>query len=334
MPSDMQPLVIAPDLLPHLAVGAAALVVLVKSAGVVVSRLTAVAQAYDVPDVLIAMTVIAVGTSLPEIGSHVTASLGILAGSLDPATASATVMGGNMGSSTVQQALLVGLFLVAYGRFEFTKSFLRGTYVPMVLALGLTFVLAWDGTITRVDGLLLVGVYLVYLYYSYTRRQRQVDVAGTGSEHVRRDLAVAVVGLVGVLGSAFVVLQVVEVLVDALRLGGSMIGVFTIGLAAALPELSTVVESVRRETPYIALGTLFGSNVVNPLIGFGLGGMISTYQVPPPVVLWDLPFKILLGVGLLGYLHFVSNGALKRREGGYLIAAYFVFIAVRLVVFV
>jgi Ca2+/Na+ antiporter len=120
-----------------LLLAAGALAVLVKAAGATVDSLVALARTYDVPDAVVASTLVALGTSLPELGSHLVASLGIVSGTLDPVVASATVMGGNMGSSTVQQTLLVGLFLVGFGRVTLSQAFRRSTYYPMLGAFAL-----------------------------------------------------------------------------------------------------------------------------------------------------------------------------------------------------
>jgi cation:H+ antiporter len=323
---------LSPDLLLSLLLAAGALAVLVKAAGLTVDRLVALARRYDVPDAVVASTLVAVGTSLPELGSHLVASVGIVSGTLDPVVASATVMGGNMGSSTVQQTLLVGLFLVGFGRVTLSKSFRRATYYPMLAAFGLTLVVAFDGRLSRLDGFVLLGAFVGYAYWTVSMHGKSEPLPGDASTHPWRDVLLAFVGFVLVLGSAFVVLRVVDGLVVTLGLNGSMVGVVTIGLAAALPELTTVVESLRRRTPDIALGTLVGSNVVNPLVGFGLGGAISTYTVPPSVIQWDLPFKLVVGVGLL-VVAWREGWVLSRREGAWLVAAYFVFVSVRFLLF-
>jgi cation:H+ antiporter len=324
---------VTPALLESVAVASAGLLLLVKSAETTVDRVLRLAQHYDVPDALVGMTVVAIGTSLPEIGSHVIASAAILSGTLDYTIASATTLGGNMGSSTTQQTLLAGLFLVGFGGFELTRQFLRSVYVPMVLAFVLTLGVAWDGTVTRLDGVVLLLGYVVYAGYSLHTRPRGVALPAAASEDVPRDAIVAVAGLVGVLVAAFFILGEVQSVVERFGLSGSMVGVVTLGLASALPELSTVVDAIRRRAPNLALGTLFGSNVVNPLVGIGLGGTISTYAVPESVVLWDLPFKIVVAVGLLAYLRLVSGGRLTRREGGYLVILYFVYVSGRYVFF-
>ncbi|WP_276260653.1 sodium:calcium antiporter [Haloglomus litoreum] len=323
---------VTPALLGTLAVGAVALVALVRAAGVVVDRATRVATHFDVDEELVAMTVVALGTSLPEIATGVIASAGILSGALDPVVASATVLGSNTGSSTVQQLLLFGVFLVGYGRLDLTTSFVRARYLPMLGALALLLVLAVDGHLSRLDGVVLVGAYGAYFVYSYARRQRTQGIPEVESGAPGRDAAVGAVALVAVLVASFVVLDTVDVVVQRLALGGSMVGVVTIGVAAALPELSVVREAIRRRTPTLALGTLVGSNVVNSLVGVGLGATISTYQVPQSVILWDLPFKLLVGVALLVQIRRRSGG-LGRGEGTTLLMLYLVFVAGRLLLF-
>ncbi|MDX1746480.1 MAG: hypothetical protein R3324_11130 [Halobacteriales archaeon] len=311
---------------------AASLAVLVWASRLAVDRLVKLAQRFDVPDVLVAVTVISIGTSLPEIGTHLSASLGILAGELDYGVASATVLGGNLGSSIAQQLLLFGIFLLAYGRFTLTPTLRRDYYLPMLLAASLLLVVSFDGTIGRIDALVLLAAYVAHTYWSFEHRPRTMNVPDTASKNVPRDAVVSVAAMGVVLGAAFVALAAVEEVVADLALGGSMAGVVTIGLASALPELSTVLESVRRKAPNVAVGTLIGSNVVNPLVAVGLGGLVSTYRVPQAVVLWDLPFKLLAGVVFLAWIG-RNGGLIRRRDGTALVIAYFCYVVGRLLVF-
>ncbi|WP_256302048.1 sodium:calcium antiporter [Haloarchaeobius salinus] len=312
---------------------AVALAVLVRSASTVVGAVTRIANHYDVPEVVVGLTIVAVGTSLPEVAAHVIASLGIVGGTLDYEVASATVLGGNMGSSTTQQLLLFGVFLVGYGRYRPRPRFLRTTYVPMLASFALVLAVAWDGRLSRLDGALLVVVYLAYTYWAVNNRERVGVPSEPESRRLGRDVGLTLLGLVGVAASAYVVIAAVEVVVDAMQLGGSIVGVVTIGLASALPELSTVFEGLRRRSPDLAVGTLVGSNIVNPLLALGLGGAISGYAVPPVVVFWDLPVKLVAGVGLLVWLRYGTGGDFDRREGFALIVAYFIFLAGRLLLF-
>lgn len=320
-----------PMLLSELAVGAVALYALVTGAGKAIDSLLGLARRYQVPEILIGLTIVAIGTSLPELSAHVTASAGMVSGILDYRTTSAVVLGGNMGSSTTQQLLLFGILLLGFGQIQLSTRILRDTFVPMVIALVLTLVLSWDGTISRLDGVVLLGGFLVYLVYSYLQRQ-QLPSQGTPSTNVSKDLLMALVMLGLVLASASILLAVIQDVVTGVLLGGSMVGVLTLGIAASFPELSTVLDGIRRKTPIIAIGTLIGSNIVNPLIGFGLGGVISTYHVPSSIVVWDLPFKIIALIGLLFYIRY-QDGVLTRNAGMTLIGLYFVYIVGRMLLF-
>lgn len=320
-----------PVFLSEVAVAAVALYTLVTAAGRAIDAQLAIARYFEVPDVLIGLTVVAIGTSLPEIGSHLTASAGIVSGVLDYRITSAVVIGGNMGSSTTQQLLLVGILVIGYGRMEVPDRIVTDSFVPMGLALFLTLVLAWDGTISRFDGVALLVAFVAYLGYSYRRRQRTV-ASGKASSNVTADGLKAAVMLLLVLASASILLAAIQGVVEGVLLGGSMIGVLTLGTASSFPEMSTVLDGIRRKTPIIALGALVGSNVVNPLVGLGLGGAISTYYVPSAVVVWDLPFKILATVGVFLYLRY-GDGVLTRRSGMYMIGLYFVYVGGRMVLF-
>ncbi|GAB6861845.1 sodium:calcium antiporter [Haloplanus litoreus] len=324
---------VSSGLLTQVSIGAVALYTLVTAASRAIGRLLALAEYYDVDEVLVGMTVLALGTSLPELSSHLIASLGILSGVLDYQVTSAVVIGGNTGSSTVQQFLLVGVLLIGYGTVHVSRAFVYESYLPMLGAIGATMLLAWDGTISRLDGVLLLGLYLAYVGAILTFRERTQSLREAPSENPRRDAVVATGLLVLVLLSASLMLSVVEVIVGALALGGSMVGIVTVGVAAALPELTAVMDAIRRRSPHVALGTLIGSNIVNPLVGIGLGGALSTYAVPPAVVRWDLPFKLVAGLGLLGWVLYWREGAFTRTEGGYMLGLYFVFVAGRLLLF-
>jgi cation:H+ antiporter len=320
-----------PLLVSQLTLGAVALYTLVTGASRAIDALLSLAYRYEVPEALIGVTLVAIGTSLPELGAHVTASVGILSGALDYRVTSAVVVGGNMGSSTTQQLLLFGILLFGFGRIDLSARTLTDAFVPMTLGLLLTLFTAWDGTITRVDGLVLLVAFAVYLGYSYARRQ-PTPVQGVASTNVTADAGRAVVMLLFVLASASILLTVVQDVVAGVVLGGSMVGVLTLGIAASFPELSTVLDGIRRRMPVVAVGTLVGSNIVNPLLGLGLGGAISTYHVPTAVVVWDLPFKIVAAVGLVLYVRY-RGGVLQRRVGVWLIGAYFVYVVGRMLLF-
>jgi cation:H+ antiporter len=176
-----------------------------------------------------------------------------------------------MGSSTTQQLLLFGILLLSFGQVSLSTRTLPDTFVPMLLALVLTLALSWDGTVSRLDGAVIVVTFAAYLGFSHARRQA-VPTESTLSVHVGWDAVIDGVILALVLVSASLLLSVIQTVTAGILLGGSMVGVLTLGIASSFPELSTVLDGGRWKTPTIDIGALIGSNVVNPLVGIRFGG--------------------------------------------------------------
>ena len=129
-----------------------------------------------------------------------------------------------------------------------------------------------------------------------------------------------------------VALQVTEVVVTKTGIGGSLIGVVTLGIASALPELMTSISGVHKGDNGIPLGTLIGSNITNPLLAIGGGALISTYWVPRPLVVWDLPWETITGA-ILWMILWKNKGKMGKMGAYYLIGLYVVYITLRMVFF-
>lgn len=353
--------------LPNALIGVLSIIVLVYAADKVVEKMQGVAKAYGVSEVVIAMTIVAVGTSLPELALHVIGSVNILQSSgavsqlftSDAVTfllgshaealnnlvqqglitgdvaasstevfkgTSGTVLGANIGSDVVQQTLVLGLVifssaLIAEKKgFRFSRKFLIRNYAPMMGTTLMTLILAlnWkgiasfisggqlqvSGTLTRLDGLILVGSFVAYMLYLYTTRNEELAEQGDveKSSHPLKDFMIGISAMVAVLFSAEIFLQVVEIAIKETGLSGSMIGVASVGIVSAFPEMITAISGLRQGSEGVSLGTLIGSNITNPLLAIGTGAVISSYAVPRPLVLWDLPMETITAGVLLTYM--------------------------------
>lgn len=323
-------------ILPNTLIISISLFVLVYGAEELIKSLTAIAKKYGVSDVFIAMTVVSVGTSLPEITAHVAASLGILTEQLAFKTASAAVLGGNIGSDVVQQTLVVGIVVLGMAGLKFEEDFLKKDYLPMIGTTLLTTILSIDiflsdfAILSRADGLVLLGCFVGYMYYLW-RNQSEImheHPKREPSDNVPLDVVKIIVGMASILFSAHIALNGTQEIVKLTGLGGSLIGVVTLGIASALPEMFTAIQGLRHKAAGISLGTLIGSNITNPLLGIGLGALISTYWVPAPLYLWDLPMETITAALLLVYLLF-HHKKLGKWGGIYLIGLYIFYIIIR-----
>jgi cation:H+ antiporter len=324
-----------------IAVGLAALVLLVLGANYAVKKLIGIANYFKLSSTFMGMTVLSVATSLPEITSHFTASVNILSGTLDYQTGSAIVLGANIGSDVVQQTLIMGIVILLAGTLYFRRYFLWKSMLPMIGTTILCLVLGWDGNYSRIDGAILFGTFIAYTYYLYVDERKhykeednqinsselEEEVPANGRE-VLRDALITLALLVVIIGCATFVLSATEVIVDRTGVGGSLIGVVTLGVASALPELTTALAGIRHKEAGVSLGTLVGSNITNPLLAIGGGAMISTYAVPRPLIAWDLPWAILTGA-LSWAILWSNKGKLGKKSAIYLMAMYFIYIIFR-----
>lgn len=326
--------------------GVISIAILVYSSNVAVTKLTGLAGYFRLSTTFMGVTVVSIATSIPEIAAHYTASFGILGKSLNYEVSSAVVLGANIGSDVIQQTLIMGLVVLLAGGLQFRRYFLWKSMIPMIVTTIMCIVLGIDGTYSRLDGAILFGSFLAYMYYLYLdeRKHYKEKDHGFGEEgeipegvpqtakQATIDVVIAVLALLFTVGSAMITLQVTEVVVGKTGIGGSLIGVITLGVASALPELITALSGVRNGDSGISLGTLVGSNITNPLVAIGGGAIISTYWVPRPLVLWDLPWETLTGAILWVVLWF-NKGKIGKWGSIYLIALYFVYLLSRMVFF-
>jgi cation:H+ antiporter len=332
-------------LFPIIVVGLALIAVLVLAANLTVKKLVGIAAYFNLSSTFMGMTVVSLATSIPEITAHVTASTNILRGTLDFQIGSAIVVGSNIGSDVVQQTLILGLVVLLTGTMTFKRYFMWKSMGPMIASSTICFLLGLDGIFSRWDGIFLFGLFILYSLYLYFDERRfyqaedNIPMSEEISDSIPKtkkqlliDTGISIFLLAITVLAASQVLALTEVVVNRTNISGSLIGVVTLGVASALPELTTALAGIRQKEHGISLGTLVGSNITNPLVGIGGGAIISTYAVPNPLIWWDLPWATITGI-ILWLIIYFRKGKLGKVDAFYLMGMYFVFLILRAVLF-
>ncbi len=165
----------------------ASITVLVLSSNVAVKKLTGLAGYFRLSTTFMGVTVVSLATSIPEIAAHYTASFGILSGALDFKVSSAVVLGANIGSDVIQQTLIMAIVILMAGGLSFKRYFLWKSMIPMIATTVMCIVLGVDGVYSRVDGAILFGTFLAYMYYLYVDERKHYREEDHGSPRKAKD---------------------------------------------------------------------------------------------------------------------------------------------------
>ncbi len=240
----------------------------------VVNALTA-STVSRIPLGAIGATVMAVGTDLPEIANSIMAALG---GHGD------LVLGDAAGSAMTQVTLIMAILLVVAVKMRVDRHSIGVLGGVTALALGLVAWLVRDGVLSRLDGLLLVGIWLGALVLL---EQVRPDPPNPVVKDTRRAVpfAVRTVGWLLVVGvaAAVVVRSFIE-LTDALGVPELVASAIVLSLGTSLPELVVDWTAIRRGAVALALGDLFGSSLLDATLAVGIGPALRAVQVSPDAV--------------------------------------------------
>jgi len=303
----------------HLALLVLGLVVLTLGAEVLVRGASGIAARFGISPLIIGLTVVAFGTSAPELAVSIASAVG---GQGDIA------LGNVIGSNIFNVLFILGLsaliipLAVANQLVRFDVPVMVGISV-LVLVLGL------DGSIGRVDGILLFVGLLAYIGFQVmqSRRDRQSvgfeHIPGTGlASRLWLNVLFVAGGLVAlVIGSRLLVNGAVAI-AEALGLSELVVGLTIVAAGTSLPEVATSVVAALKGERDIAVGNVVGSNVFNLLGVLGLAGALSPdgITVAGQALRLDLPVMVAVAAACLPI--FATGREIARWEGGLFLAYY------------
>ena len=292
-----------------------------------------IAQRFRVSHLFIGLTVVAIGTSLPEIGVSVVGAIDILAG-LDISAVSGIVVGNTIGSFLNQLTIIMGLVGLT-GLMSITKRELKREGIMLVLSIILFSLVALDLKITPLEGVVITLAYLMYFIYLVKQEAPFKSSSKVEEEKPKirlvKELLIILAGM-GVLlvASEFVVEGGVH-LAEILSIPTSVTGLLIVGLGTGLPELTIAIAALRRGSAGIAVGDMIGSNICDILLSLGAGTMISGFAVEPVLLLFDTPFMFLVAFLVIGL--FLRNMRLDRKEALVLVLVYVSYVILKLMFF-
>lgn len=287
-------------------------ILLLYGAESAVDAAIALARALGLPTLLIGGTLVAVGSSVPEIA---TALYGGLYDTGD------FVIGHVIGSATSQ--ITVGIGVVALlSPLEIEREKVRIYGLSMVTAMALMVLAIRSGVVTRLEGAGLVGAYLIFLAVRIHADEHEAvtDRVEDADLEPRWAALRMVVGFVLVAVGGHLLVTNSEVVATTLGVPSYLLGLVT-GLGTTAPEIAIAALAVRRDEGGIAVGTLFGSNVTDPLFSLGIGALVGGFAIDQVGATVASATYMILAAALVTVVFFVT-GRISRRAAVGCIALY------------
>ncbi len=305
-------------------------VLLIKGAGLLVDGSSAIARRLKVSDLLIGLTIVAFGTSTPELFVNLIASV---------KGTSAIAIGNIVGSNIFNILLILGIssiifpLVVTKGTVwkEIPLTFVAAALLGL-MALKPLIVRGSLSGIGRIEGLILLAFFGLFTYYvlKMALRAGNTDSTSTdGPQHsVRKSLLLILGGFAALFVGAKLVVDAAVSLANSFGVSESLIGLTIVAAGTSLPELATSVVAAAKKNCDIAVGNVVGSNIFNIFFILGISAVVQPMQFQPGNNV-DIGVAALASLLLFVFMFSGKKGSLDRWEGAVLLmifAAYLAFI--------
>lgn len=304
-------------------------VFLIKGAGYLVDGASSLAKRFSIPDLVIGLTIVAFGTSAPELFVNLFASFN---GTTDIA------IGNILGSNVANTLLILGIAAVIYPITVTKQTTWKEIPFSLLAALVVLFMASdvfLDGAaanfLSRIDGLVLMSFFAIFLYYTFGSAKSAPASETDSSEAIVvrsawASTGLVIGGLVGlVIGGQWIV-DGATTIAQTFGLSDALIGLTIVAIGTSLPELATSAVAAYKKNSDIAIGNVVGSNIFNIFWILGLSATISPLPFKSELV-FDALVTVAVSVVLFCALFIGKRHTLERWQGVVFILLYITYVA-------
>ncbi len=290
---------------------ALALFVLIKSANYFTDSAETIGKYFHMPNFLIGVTIVALGTSLPEL------AISLIALAKDSAE---VVMGNVIGSNIANILLILGIGGIIGKKLIFKSKFHPADRPLFLISAILITFFGWKGIIRPSEAIILFALYIAYIVILIITRTGETS---TKAKFEWKHLLILIISGAFIYFSAELSIRAVISLAEIIQFGKEVIAASAIALGTSLPELAVVISAIKKGKPDLALGNVVGSNSFNILVVAGFTGLFREIPVTESITHWAMPIMLLATALTLIIMH---KRSLKRWEGIILLLIYIIFI--------
>jgi cation:H+ antiporter len=300
-------------------------VVLILGADWLVSGASGLAKRLNVPDLVIGLTVVAFGTSAPELMVNLMAAFN---------NESEIALTNILGSNTINTFIILGISALIYPiksqkssrKYEIPWSVFAGLII-LVMGTECFGLCGGDAIISRLDGVVLLLIFSLFMYYTLKMAKNNTENQEEGFLPMKiwKAVLLIAVGLVAlVVGGKVIVANAVSI-AQAFGVSQAVIGVTVVALGTSLPELATSAIAAFKKNPDLAIGNVIGSNIFNVFFVLGISAVIR--PLPSYSNLWiDASLAALGSLLLLLFVSTNRHKELKRWQGAFFLVCYGVYL--------
>jgi cation:H+ antiporter len=278
----------------------------------------AIARKHHLSEFFVGLIVLSIGSDLPEIAVAIDAGIKTMQGQ----DASGVVVGSAIGSVIAQIGFVLGVagllsFMTLPRRFIFRHGSV------LLAATAILYLLAWDGTISAPNGLLLIVVYLIYLLILLSRELVPPETPATVTDDVSRPWLRLLLGLALVGYCSDVTVSSVVELAIRFDVSEAIISVLVIGLGTILPELSISLAAIVKKKVHLSVGNIIGSNIFDTLVPISAAALIAPVTFANEM-LTDLVYAFVLTLVVL--VLFARRRGLEKPQAAVILALYIAYV--------
>lgn len=280
------------------------------------------ARSFQIKPIVIGLTIVAFGTSTPELVTSVTAGIKHL---------SDIAIGNVIGSNIANIGLILGLSALVRPLTIDMKLLYR----EMPIVVGISFLLyfmGWDGTLSRTEGGILCGGIAVYTFYVYRVALKETNAIEHEYEEFleakntnsKSNIFLILIGLGALLAGAHFLVHAAIYIAKSIGISELVIGLTVIAVGTSLPELATsIIAAIRKESD-ISVGNVLGSNIFNILAVLGISSIIQPLSINANSLIVDMPVMLFFSIFLIPLITW--KFVLTRGQGVILLMGYSIYV--------
>lgn len=302
---------------------------LIKGADMFVDGAASIAKKFNVPSMIIGLTIVAMGTSAPEAAVSVTSSL---AGQNDMSVANV------VGSNFFNILMVLGVSSII-AKLPVEKNTLKKDAPLLLLVSFILLLFASNFTLGRFEGLLLLATFTYFLISTIKgaknlSNNNSDEIAVTVDSELPQEsstiktVLISFIGVIGIIIGGDIVVDSATSIATSFGMSANLVGLTIVSVGTSLPEFVTSVVAIKKGETDIAIGNVIGSNLFNILLVLGLASSISPITISM-LALIDIIFMVF--VTILLYLFMKKDYSLTKTHGFILVAIYLVYMAYTIV---